>query len=145
VECLGRLAALFAQRRRQLAEGVGLTDQQWQVFEEVQREHFMPSLFAARRDSTPAAVSKILRQLVDKGLIVAEVAEHDARQRNYVVTASGQEIIRELRRQRERAIEEVWMQFESEDLHGFVEFASTLGARLEAIALPTIDASATDG
>lgn len=136
---MGRLAALFAQRRRQLAEGVGLTDQQWQVFEEVQREHFMPSLFATQRDSTPAAVSKILRQLVDKGFIVAEVAEHDARQRNYLVTASGHEVIRELRRQRERAIEDVWMQFDHEELHGFVEFASALGARLEAIALPQLD------
>ena len=69
----------------------------------------MPSLFARRRESSAAAVSKILRQVVDKGLVVAEIAKDDARQRRYSLTAKGKRVMETLRRGREDAIREVWL------------------------------------
>ena len=134
VEVLGRLAELFDERRRQLAEGARLTVQQWQALEEVQHEHFMPSMFAQRRASSAAAVSKILRQLTDKGLIVAHVSEKDARQRDYVVTAQGQAILSQVRDERQRAIDELWLQLSQEDLSNFYSVGTDLAERLEKVA-----------
>ena len=69
IEQLQKLSELFQQRRVQLAKTVKLTEQQWRVLEEVSTEHFIPSMFARNRESSPAAVSKIIRQLTEKGLI----------------------------------------------------------------------------
>ena len=48
---LQRLAEAFAERRRQLAAGIDLTEAQWRVLEEVGDEDFLPSLFARRSRS----------------------------------------------------------------------------------------------
>lgn len=134
VEVLGRLSAVFAERRRQLAESVGLTDQQWQALEEIQTEHFMPSLFARERKSSAAAVSKILRQLTDKGLITAHVGNDDARKRSYVVTPRGQVVMKTLRAERQRAIEQVWLRFPQAELEAFNQLGSRLAESLEMFA-----------
>lgn len=131
VEVLGRLAALFDERRRQLAESVGLTVQQWQVLEEVTQEHFMPSMFAHKRASSAAAVSKILRQLTDKGIITAHVSEVDARQRDYEVTPHGQKLLATVRKERERAIAEVWLSLNREQLSEFHSIGDTLATKLQ--------------
>jgi DNA-binding MarR family transcriptional regulator len=133
VRTLGRLATVFAERRKQLAESVGLTDQQWQALEEVQAEHFMPTLFAQKRETSAAAVSKILRQLVDKGLVVARVSEHDGRQRAYDVTPKALELLGLLRDEREAVIRAVWMSYPSEELAQFAVFGSDLAERLETL------------
>jgi DNA-binding MarR family transcriptional regulator len=133
VRTLGRLATVFAERRRQLAESVGLTDQQWQALEEVQEEHFMPTLFAQKRETSAAAVSKILRQLTDKGLILPHVAEHDGRQRAYTLTEKGQSLLAQLRDEREAVIGRIWMTYPTEDLAGFSRFGNDLAARLEVL------------
>lgn len=134
IATLGRLVTVFAERRKQLAESVGLTDQQWQALEEVQTEHFMPSLFAHKRETSAAAVSKILRQLSDKGLIQAAVSAVDGRQRSYSVTAQGQTLLSTLRAERERAIREVWLQFELSDLHTWSGLGERLAEGLERLA-----------
>src|ERR1043165_3546865 len=119
IECLGRLASLYQERREQLAESVDLTDQQWGVLEEIATEHFMPSLFARRRESSAAAVSKILRQLTDKGLIVAAIGKDDARQRTYSLTARGKRVMDKLRERRKEAIRDVWLALHPEGLRAF--------------------------
>jgi DNA-binding MarR family transcriptional regulator len=134
IECLGRLAALYQERREQLASSVKLSDQQWGVLEEIATEHFMPSLFARRRDSSPAAVSKILRQLVDKGLVVATIAKVDARQRNYALTAKGKRTMELLRESREAAIRDVWLGLNAGGMRAFTEFGKQLIERLEQYA-----------
>jgi len=134
VEVISRLAGLFALRRRQLAERAGLTVQQWQALESVQREHFMPSLFAAERDSSPAAVSKILRQLSDKGLIEAELSRVDGRQRTYRVTSTGKACLDGLGTERRHAIERVWMQLSRDELEQFEAVGRKLGNLLEDFA-----------
>jgi len=134
VEVISRLAGLFTVRRRQLAERAGLTVQQWQALESVQRDNFMPSLFAAERDSSPAAVSKILRQLSDKGLIEAELSRVDGRQRNYSVTPTGRACLEGLGAERRRAIEGVWMQLTEGELEQFEAVGSKLAALLEQFA-----------
>ena len=134
IECLGRLAGLYQERREQLAESVMLTDQQWGVLEEIATEHFMPSLFARRRDSSPAAVSKILRQVVDKGLVVATIAKGDARQRNYALTPKGRRTLDRLRESREAAIREVWLTLDGEGMRAFTSFGTELIERLERYA-----------
>lgn len=134
VEVISRLAGLFTLRRRQLAERAGLTVQQWQALESVQREHFMPSLFAAERDSSPAAVSKILRQLSDKGLIEAELSRVDGRQRNYRVTSTGKACLDGLRTERRHAIERVWMQLSPQELEQFEAVGRKLATLLEDFA-----------
>ena len=131
VEVLGRLAALFEERRRQLASCAELTVQQWQVLEEVTQEHFMPSMFAHKRASSAAAVSKILRQLADKGIIVAHISEADGRQRDYEVTPLGQKLLEKVRRERQRAIAEVWLSLSREQLAGFQSIGDTLATKLQ--------------
>ncbi len=130
IEVLGRLTALFIERRRQLAESVGLSDQQWQLLEEIHTEHFMPSLFAARRESSAAAVSKIIRQLTDKGFIVAEIDREDARKRSYHLTDQGREAVAQLRASRQQAIDEVWLRFDESQLEEFKSFGDALAERL---------------
>jgi DNA-binding MarR family transcriptional regulator len=134
IECLARLVELTRTRREQLAASVGLTDQQWGVLEEIATEHFMPSLFARRRESSPAAVSKILRQLVDKGLVVAAVAKDDARQRRYALTARGKRVMDRLRESREAAVQQVWLSLDRDELCSFTDFGRTLIDRLEQYA-----------
>jgi DNA-binding MarR family transcriptional regulator len=131
---LGRLADLFQRRRAQLARGVGLTVQQWRVLEEVSTEHFLPSLFARERECTPAAISKILRQLMGKGLIRAAISSKDGRQRRYQLTGEGCEVIEQLRGERRRAIRAIWSDLPSEEVTRFARFARELGDRLERFA-----------
>jgi DNA-binding MarR family transcriptional regulator len=134
IECLARLAELYQARREQLAESVGLTDQQWGVLEEIATEHFMPSLFARRRASSPAAVSKMLRQVTDKGLVVVAIAKDDARQRKYSLTPKGKRVMESLRKSREDAIREVWLKLDGGDMRAFTAFGGALMTRLEDYA-----------
>lgn len=134
IDHLRRLSELFQKRRCQLADTVGLTEHQWSVLEEVSLEHFMPSMFARQRDSSPAAVSKTLRQLLDKQLIVVSVGAADGRQRKYELTDRGRSVIDRLRAHRQQAIEQVWERFEDHELEHFCQFAQILGDRLEALA-----------
>ncbi len=131
---LQRLADLFQQRRLQLAQSAGLSEQQWRVLEEIATEHFMPSMFARDRESTAAAVSRIIRQLLDKKLISVSVSPNDGRQRRYVLTARGTKTLDALRASRRDAIESVWMDLDATALRDFTRFSAALVARLEAYA-----------
>jgi DNA-binding MarR family transcriptional regulator len=130
IACLQRLTDLFAERRQQLARSVDLSDQQWAVLEEISSEHFMPSLFAKQRESSAAAVSKILRQLLGKDLVSVRLGARDGRQRRYELTAKGKRCIEGLRREREAAIRAVWNAFDSVDLDAFTNFGARLAQRL---------------
>lgn len=134
IAALQRLAEGFALRRRQLAADAELTEAQWRLLEEVQDEAFMPSMFARRRDCSPAAVSRGLRGLLEAGLVEASIAEQDGRQRLYRPTARGRAVLRRLRRRRERAIEAVWRRFDARELDAFVRFATALSESLETYA-----------
>jgi DNA-binding MarR family transcriptional regulator len=131
VDCLGRLTEVFRQRRQQLATSVGLTEQQWSVLDEIEQADFMPSMFARRRDSSAAAVSKILRQLQDKELVVVSLSSSDGRQRNYELSARGKRTLERLRELRQHAISEVWLGFDGDQLLGFTRFGNELIERLE--------------
>ena len=134
IAALQRLCELFALRRQQLATGAGLTESQWRLLEEIADESFMPSMFARRRDCTPAAISRGLRSLQGRGWVTAEIAAGDARQRRYRLTAEGRRLLERLRRGRERAIAAVWDGFDAAALRGFVAFAGELADHLEAYA-----------
>ena len=134
IACLTRLAELYQRRREQLACEVGLTDQQWEALEEIATEHFMPSLFARRRESSPAAVSKILRQLIEKGVVVASIAQGDGRQRCYALTAKGKRSMDRLRERREEAIRDVWLTLDAGGMRAFTQFGARLIERLERYA-----------
>ena len=110
IACLQRLSEAFQARRSQLAQEVGLSDHQWGMLEEISTEHFMPSMFARRQQSSAAAVSKTLRQLIDKGLIGTSVGKEDGRQRNYVLTTRGKDVMNRLRDNRQVAIDRIWAQ-----------------------------------
>jgi DNA-binding MarR family transcriptional regulator len=131
IACLQQLTELFQARREQLAGEVGLTEHQWAVLEQTTSEHFMPSMFARSRQSSAAAVSKTLRQLIDKGLVLAAIDEKDGRQRHYELTSKGRRVMEQLLQSREAAIRDVWMKFEPKRLRAFSEFASELCERLE--------------
>ena len=143
VACLGRLAEVFRQRRQQLAASVGLTEQQWSVLDEIENEDFMPSLFARRRESSPAAVSKILRQLQDKELVVVSLDPSDGRQRHYGLSVRGKQALERLRVQRQRAIAEVWQAFDAATLRDFTRFGNELTERLERYSSDNDHASPT--
>jgi DNA-binding MarR family transcriptional regulator len=134
ISCLRRLTEAFGERRRQLALAAGLTEHQWRVLEEISSEHFMPSMFARSRDSSPAAVSKTLRQLADRGLISAQVSRQDGRQRQYVLTHKGRRTLDHLRQRRSEAIEHVWVGLNAQRLRDFTRFGNELTLRLEAYA-----------
>jgi DNA-binding MarR family transcriptional regulator len=104
------------------------------VLEEISTEHFIPSLFAKSRDSSAAAVSKVLRQLLDKELVRVSVSENDGRQRQYELSAKGQKAMERLRRDRQRAIETIWADLPAEDLRRFNQLSSELIARIEHYA-----------
>ena len=132
IASLQRLTALFSERRRQLAREAGLSETQWQVLEEVEGEAFMPSMFARRRACTPAAVSRTLRKLQEGDLVRATIGEADARQRVYRLTAKGRRTLERLRRNRQRAIEAIWQQFQASELRSFTRLSDQLADRLEA-------------
>ena len=131
ISALQRLSDLFEQRREQLARSVGLTVQQWHLLEEITDEHFMPSMFAKRRESSAAAVSKIIRQLLDKTLITVAIDQHDGRLRRYHLTPAGQKLMHQLRKNRQEAIDAIWAGFTPEQLDNFQNFALELSNRLE--------------
>lgn len=131
IACLRRLSDSFRRRRETLALSVGLTDGQWGVLEEISREHFMPSMFAKTRDSSAAAVSKTLRQLLDKDLVSVSLSKTDGRQRAYVLTAKGKRVLETLREERELAIEKIWLTLEPAEIQQFVTFGTELSERLE--------------
>lgn len=129
---LQRLADLFALRREQLARSAGLSVQQWRVLEEISDQHFMPSMFARQQESSAAAVSKIIRQLLDKGFIDVAVDEADLRVRRYSLTPEGTAVMGRLREQREDAIQAIWGGMSVDRLTEFRQFASELGDRMES-------------
>jgi DNA-binding MarR family transcriptional regulator len=131
IACLGRLTDAFRRRREELALSVGLSDGQWGVIEEISREHFMPSMFAKTRDSSAAAVSKTLRQLLDKGLVSVTLSKSDGRQRDYILTAKGKRIMETLREEREQAIEKIWLTLDPHLIENFVSFGTQLSEHLE--------------
>ncbi|HVN37275.1 MAG TPA: MarR family transcriptional regulator [Myxococcota bacterium] len=134
IGALQRLSEVFLDRRRQLARESGLSEAEWRLLEEIAAERFMPSLFARRRERTAAAVSRVLRGLVDAGLIAASVGESDARQRVYRLTPKGRERMAKLRERRERAIAAIWRRFPAADLAEFERLAAGLAEALERYA-----------
>ena len=131
IEALQRLAELVQLRRGQLAREAGLSEQQWRILEEVAREDFMPSLFARRRACTPAAVSKTLRQLLEKKLIRASISKADGRQREFVLTPRGQRAMQRLRASRQAAVDATWKQLDPRDVARFAEVGEALAEHLE--------------
>ena len=134
IAVLLRLSEVVERRRRQLARGAGLSEAQWRVLEEIQSEHFMPSLFARDREVSPAAVSRTLRQLQERGLVRAAIAAGDARQRRYALTARGRQVISALRAAREQALVAVWDRLPAAEVDAFAAFSHRLSDRLEAHA-----------
>lgn len=134
VAALQRLVGRLDQRREQLASEVGLTGQQWRVLEEIAAPGFLPSLFARRSQTTPAAVSKVLRQLLDKGLVSASISPHDARQRDYAPTARGRRALARIDAAREEAIAAVWAPLDLREVRRFAELAEEIDRRLARYA-----------
>ncbi len=127
---LQRLAELLAERRAQLAREAGLSEQQWRVLEGIAAPGFLPSLFARQRESTPAAVSKLLRQLLDRGLVSVSISPADARQRAYRLTPKGRRALDRIAQAREEAVQAVWSSLAAEDVARFADVAETLAERL---------------
>jgi DNA-binding MarR family transcriptional regulator len=134
IETLQKLSELLQRRRVQLAKQVGLTEQQWRVLEEITTEHFIPSLFARNRDSSAAAVSKIVRQLTEKQLINVTISRVDGRQRRYVLTAKGKKLMEQIRSHRLRAIDAIWTDLDIEELQQFNQFSSRLMQSIETFS-----------
>jgi DNA-binding MarR family transcriptional regulator len=132
ISALQRLSDLFNQRRQEIAQEAGLSVRQWGLLEEIATEHFMPSLFAERRSVTPAAVSKLVRGLLERDLIRATIGTGDRRQRNYVLTAAGRRLLDKVRLTRQTAIDEVWADLPATELRRFTQFGEKLGDRLES-------------
>jgi DNA-binding MarR family transcriptional regulator len=132
IAALQRLADLFNERREEIAREAGLSVRQWRILEEIATEHFMPSMFAERGSVTPAAVSKLVRGLLERDLIRASIATGDRRQRRYAVTAAGRKLLDRVRLTRQAAIDAVWSDLPAADLLRFAKFGQELGDRLEA-------------
>ncbi|MCP5042210.1 MAG: MarR family transcriptional regulator [bacterium] len=136
IEVLQRLSDLTSERREQIARGAGLSVPQWRILEEIATEHFMPSLFAQRRAVTPAAVSKLVRGLLERGMIRGSIAEGDRRFRRYELTTAGRKTLDRVRTTRQEAIDEIWADLPVAELRSFARFGEKLGDRLEALLEP---------
>jgi DNA-binding MarR family transcriptional regulator len=92
-------------------------------------------MFARGREQSPAAVSRVIRQLLDRKLIAPAVARgNDRRHRTYALTALGRRTLEALRTRRGDAVEAVWLHLDARDLSTFTKVSSELAARLEAYA-----------
>jgi DNA-binding MarR family transcriptional regulator len=131
IEQFRALADVFERRRETLARGAGLTVEQWRALEAIASEHFMPSMFARGRKSSPAAVSKILRQLLEAGMVSVAVASGDLRKRSYRLTTRGRRSLENLRTARREAIDAIWMRLTERELAAFSSFARRLVASIE--------------
>jgi DNA-binding MarR family transcriptional regulator len=131
---LTRLTDVFQQRREQLASHAGLTVSQWSVLEEISTEHFMPSMFAQSEATSRAAVSKVIRQLLDRGLIQVAISAVDGRQRDYTLTASGKATLDKLRAERQKAIDSIWLPLDPDAVMQFNKFTALLVERIERFA-----------
>jgi DNA-binding MarR family transcriptional regulator len=76
-------------------------------------------------------VSKIVRQLQDKELVVVSLNASDGRQRHYELSDQGKRALARLREQRQAALAEVWQQFDATTLLDFTRFGNELIERLE--------------
>src|SRR5271156_2706682 len=126
IEAMTALAEIFGRRREALARDPRITIEQWRVRDEISTEHFIPSMFARSRDSSAAAVSKILRQLLNAALVTAAIGQADRRNRRYKLTAKGMRTLAELRASRKAAIEAIWTGFSRDELAAFSSFATRL-------------------
>src|SRR5690606_26641655 len=88
-----------------------------------------------RRESSAAAVSKVLRSLVDAGLVTAAIGEDDARRRRYGPTPRGARVLQEVEASRRRAIDAVWKDLDPGALRRFARFSDELAERLETYAV----------
>ena len=131
IERLTRLSELFQKRREQLAARAGLSVGQWSVLEEISTEHFMPSMFAASESTSRPAVSKIIRQLLDRDLIRVAISQADGRQRDYALTADGKATLARVRAERAKAIEAIWLPLDSQAVAQFSAFTNELIERIE--------------
>jgi DNA-binding MarR family transcriptional regulator len=131
IERLTRLSELFQRRREQLASRAGLTVGQWGVLEEISTEHFMPSMFAQSEATSRPSVSKLIRQLLDRGLIQVAISPVDGRQRDYALTPAGKAALARLRAERARAIEAIWLPLDCDAVAQFSAFARELIERIE--------------
>ena len=131
IAMLNRLTSLFQRRRAELAGEVGLTEQQWLVLEQISTRHFIPSLFADERESSRPAVSRIIRQLMDKGVLTATLDPDDGRQRLYALTALGEKKMARLRTLREKVIDKIWMNLDAKALGQFSDFSEQLVEAIE--------------
>jgi DNA-binding MarR family transcriptional regulator len=131
IEQLALLVDVFERRREMLADEAGITVEQWRVLEEIGTRRFMPSMFARRRESSAAAVSRILRQLLDAGLVTVTVSRSDGRNREYRLTPAGARVLAELKHSREAAIQSVWMTLGASEVEAFTGFARKLVAAIE--------------
>lgn len=131
IERLTQLTDLFQHRREQLASRAGLTVSQWSLLEEISTEHFMPSMFARSEETSRAAVSKVIRQLLDRNLVQVAISQVDGRQRDYALTPEGKATLERLRGERSKAIEAIWLPIDGQALKQFSEFTSQLIQRIE--------------
>lgn len=128
---LQRLTDLFERRRVRLAVESGISEQQWRLLEEISTEHFMPSLFARGRETSLPAVSKVIRQLLDKKLIHVSLSKNDGRLREYVLTPEGKRKLEKLRTLRERAVDAIWMRLDPAALDTFSDFSAQVIEHIE--------------
>jgi DNA-binding MarR family transcriptional regulator len=134
IEGLQALTEAYGERRRQLAAAGGLTEQQWRVLESIASRHFLPGLFARERRSSPAAVSRLLRQLQDAGLVRSSPGASDARQRVYALTARGERCMERIRAERLQAIRAIWCDLPDRALGEFTDLCGELSERLSHYA-----------
>ena len=90
----------------------------------------MPSMFAREQNNTSGAISKIIRQLIEKNLIKVSISENDGRKRQYELTAKGKKTMDRLRELREEAIQEVWADLPADELKQFASFSNMLIEKL---------------
>jgi DNA-binding MarR family transcriptional regulator len=94
----------------------------------------MPSMFAQNEATSRAAVSKVIRQLLDRQLIRVAISQLDGRQRDSALTELGKDTLEQLRADRQKAIDAIWLPLDASALESFSQFTHMLSERIEKFA-----------
>lgn len=131
--------AVMAPLREHLRAG-GFTDQQWRVLRVLADAGPLDASAIARQALLhPPSVTRILRDLIERGLLARDTSPTDRRRSMIRITEQGAALVGQTAEQTARLLDAYGAAFGPERLAGFVAEAQALTAALAPFAPPITD------
>lgn len=137
---VGRLPAKLARSRdallgyfRPIFTAYGLTDSQWRVLRVLSTTDEMDAGETAHRAFLlPSSLSRILRELNDRGLIASWVAPNDARRSMHALSKTGRKLVDDIEPHLALVHQEIERRFGAERVKALAELLDAFSEELEA-------------